>query len=372
MKGYPEVKAKAAVLTRFNEPLELQEFEVGPLGEGEVLVKITAAGVCGSDVHMWHAKDPRTPLPIILGHEGVGEIAQIGGRKADVFGRELKPGDKVMWERGIMCGKCYYCVVKKQPSLCPSRKTYGISLSCKESPHLRGCYAEYLHLLPNAHMIRIDDDIDPAVLVPASCSGATGAHAVELADVAPGDNVVIIGPGPVGLYILAMVLERGAAKVIVLGTDADAMRLQWCREFGAQETISVSQTTLEQRVDRVRELTNGLGANVVFECTGVRAAAEEGLHYVAPYGTYLIPGIATPVGESTIRFFEQIARKNVRLQGVWVSDTGHLYRAIQLVLSRRYPFEKVITHRFGLEEATKALETVAAREAMKAVLVPSP
>jgi len=213
------VKAKAAVLEQFDTPLAIREFEVQPLAAGEALIKITAAGVCGSDVHMWHGNDPRTPLPIILGHEGVGEIADLGGERLDLLGRPLRPGDKVMWERGAMCGHCYYCVVRKQPSLCPHRKTYGISFSCAEPPHLRGCYAEYLHLQSTAHFLRIDDDIDPAVLVAASCSGATAAHAIELSRIRPGDAVLVVGPGPLGLFAVAMALKAGASRVDVVGTE---------------------------------------------------------------------------------------------------------------------------------------------------------
>jgi threonine dehydrogenase-like Zn-dependent dehydrogenase len=364
------MKARAAVLEAFHQPLAMRDFEVSPLAEGEVLIRIHAAGVCGSDVHMWHGKDPRTPLPIILGHEGVGEVAETGGAKRDVFGRLLRPGDPVMWERGIMCGRCYFCVVEKQPALCTSRQTYGISLSCKEPPHLRGCYAEYLHLMAGAHLIRLDDEIDPAVLVAASCSGATAAHAVELSRVGRGDVVLVLGPGPVGLFCLAWALQMGAARVYVSGTAADATRLALCREFGAAGTIDVDATNADERAEMVREVTNGVGMNAILDCTGATAPLAEHLAYVAPYGTYSIPGIATPVGQVPIALFEGLARKNVNLQGVWVSDTSHLLQSIRLVASGRYPFEKLVTHRFPLEEATRALDVMARREAIKAVLIP--
>ncbi|MFQ6097908.1 MAG: zinc-binding dehydrogenase [Armatimonadota bacterium] len=362
--------AKAAVLEAFREPLTMREFNVCSLADGEVLVRIRAAGVCGSDVHMWHGKDPRTPLPMILGHEGVGEVAEICGVKRDVFGRELRPGDPVMWERGIMCGCCYYCVIEKQPALCTSRQTYGISLSCEEPPHLRGCYAEFVHLMPGAHLIRLDEGMDPAVLVAASCSGATAAHAVELSRVGKGDIVLILGPGPLGLFCLAWALEMGAAEVYVAGTAADAGRLELCKQFGAAGTIDVEATTLDERSELVREATNGVGMNAVIDCTGVTSAFAENLEYVAPYGTYSIPGIATPVGDVAVPFFEALSRKNVCLQGVWVSDTAHLLQAVRLVASGRYPFDRLVTHRFPLTQATEALEVMASREAIKAVLIP--
>jgi threonine dehydrogenase-like Zn-dependent dehydrogenase len=261
-------------------------------------------------------------------------------------------------------------VVKKQPALCVSRKTYGISLGCADPPHFSGCYAEYLHLRARCHLFRIDGDLDPAVLVAASCSGATAAHAVELSGVSRGDTVLVIGPGPVGVFCLAMALEAGAGAVYVAGTSADGERLNLCREFGAAETLVVDRLSPEERLAFIRERTAGLGADAVIDCTGAARATVENLPLVAPGGTYSIPGIATPVGEVPVALFEQLARKNVRLQGVWVSDTGHLWQAMRLVLSRRYPFEKLVTHRLPLAGATDALRVMASKEALKAVLVP--
>ena len=364
------MKAKAAVLEAFEQPLVFKDFEVCPLAEGEALVKLTASGVCGSDVHMWHGKDPRTPLPMILGHEGVGEIADIGGERFDLLGRKLKPGDKVMWERGAMCGHCYYCVVRKQPALCPNRKTYGISFSCTDPPHLRGCYAEYLHLQNTAHYIRIDDDIDPAVLVAASCSGATAANAIELSRVRAGDVVLVVGHGPVGLFAMAMSLKAGASRVYAVGTEADTARLELAKEFGAAGTLNSADTTSEQRAEFLRDATGGIGPNVILDCTGAIGALEEYLPLTAPGGVYSIPGIAEPRRDVSMDVFTNFARKGASLQGVWVSDTNHLWQSIQLVLARDYPFEKLVTHRFALDDATEALQTGAKPEAIKVVLEP--
>ncbi|MGD8240682.1 MAG: zinc-binding dehydrogenase [Armatimonadota bacterium] len=364
------MNGKAAVLEEFGSPLTMREYDVSPLAQGEVLVKITAAGVCGSDVHIARGEDPRTPLPIILGHEGVGEVADIGGTKTDIFGTELAAGDPVMWERGIMCGRCYFCLIKKQPALCLTRKTYGISVSCEEPPHFRGCYGEYLHLLPGAHMIKLDGAIDPTVLVSATCSGATAAHTVQLSNVNPGDDVLIIGPGPVGLWVLAFCVQAGAGRVWVSGTTADKGRLELSKEFGASGTVNVDEHSPEERLEWVMDATHGIGIGSIIDCTGVPQALADNIAMVAPYGTYSIPGIATPVGEWPVALYEHLARKNVNLQGVWVSDTSHLYQSIRLVQSGRFPFEKLVTHTYPLEEATQALEVMESREAIKAVFVP--
>jgi len=356
------MKMKAAVLEEFNQPLVIEEREIASLKEGEVLVKINATGVCGSDVHMWKGKDPRTPLPLILGHEGVGVVEEVKGEKEDIFGNKVKPGDFIIWDRGITCGDCYFCVVKKEPSLCPDRQVYGITRD--------GCYATHLTLLKETKIIKIEEKIDPAILVPVSCSGATAAHTVELCNVSEGDTVVIQGPGPMGIFALAFVQERGAGEVIVVGTKRSEKRLRLFLEFGATKIFNIDENPFEERLSYVKKITQGRGADVVIDCTGSRNAIEEGLKMTAPGGTYTLPGVATPIGEVPLSFYEDVARKNLRIQGVWVSDTSHLYQAVKLVLSKKYPFEKLITHKFKLEEATEALRTVEIRKAMKAVLIP--
>jgi len=356
------MKIKAAVLKGFNQPLVIEEKELPSLENGQVLVRITASGVCGSDVHMWKGKDPRTPLPLILGHEGVGVVEEVKGEKKDIFADKIKPGDFVIWDRGVTCGNCYFCVVKKEPSLCPKRQVYGIIRD--------GSYATHLILLEKTRIVKIEEKIDPAILSPASCSGATTAHTIELCNISEGDTVIIQGPGPMGIFALAFARERGADEIIVIGTDEDKERLKLCLEFGATKIFNINETSLEERLSYIKEETKGLGADVVIDCTGSPYAIKEGLKMTAPGGIYTLPGVATPVGSIPINFYEDVAKKNIRIQGVWVSDTSHLYQAVKLVLSKKYPFEKLITHRFKLEEATRALEAVDARKAMKAVLMP--
>jgi len=355
------MKIKAAVLKGFNQPLVIEEKELPSLENGQVLVRITASGVCGSDVHMWKGEDPRTPLPLILGHEGVGVVEEVKGEKKDIFADKIKPGDFIIWDRGVTCGNCYFCVVKRESSLCPNRKVYGIIRD--------GCYATHLILLKETKIIKVEEKINPAILTPASCSGATTAHTIELCDISEGDTIIIQGPGPMGIFALTFAQERGADKVIVVGTDEDKERLRLCSEFGVAKTLNISETSFEERLSYIKEETKGLGADVVIDCTGSPYAIEEGLKMTAPGGTYTLPGVATPIGSIPISFYEDVARKNIRIQGVWVSDTSHLYQAVKLVLSKKYPFEKLITHRFKLEEATEALKVVDTRKAMKAVLM---
>jgi threonine dehydrogenase-like Zn-dependent dehydrogenase len=356
------MKTQSMVMKKFKKPLVLEERDIGLSEQYDIIVRIAAAGVCGSDVHMWKGADPRTPLSLVLGHEGVGYIEDMSGEKKDIFGKSLKKGDLVIWDRGVTCGKCYYCTVKKEASLCPNRTVYGIVRD--------GCYSSHLALLKGTNLIKIETDIDPAVLVPASCSGATSAHTTELCDIKPAQSVLIIGPGPVGLYTAALAKERGAYPIIMQGMTVDKERLEFSKKFGVDETIVVDDTTPEERLEIIKSHTNGFGADAVIDCTGISKAINEGLKMVARGGVFSVPGIATPVGKTEISFYEDVALKNVSIQGVWVSDTNHLYQCVKLVESKRYPFGDFITHRFKLEEADKAFEAVDSRKAIKAVLIP--
>ncbi len=358
----------AMVLHKFGRPLEKREFPLPQPGKGEVLVELAAAGVCGSDAHMWRGKDPRTPLPIILGHEGVGRVAAVGGRKESLEGETVKEGDLVLWHRGISCNRCYFCVVKKEPSLCPNRRVYGINRSCQEPPHLRGCYTKHILLDEATSLFHLPPDVDPAVVVGATCSGSTVAHAFDLFSPEIGDTVLVQGPGPLGLFAVAFAAARGAGKIIVTGGTRE--RLELCEEFGAHILLNRRETTADERREMIMELTKGRGVDYAVEAAGTPGAVEEGISLVRPGGAYLSVGFGEPAGEIRLKVFEDLVRKNLHLQGVWVSDARHTHMALQLILNRVSTFARMVTHRLPLEKATEALELMEKKDAVKIALLP--
>ncbi len=360
--------AKAAVLTAFNEDLSLREVPLPDPKPGEVLVRILAAGVCGSDVHMWHGMDPRTPLPITLGHEGVGQVVATGGPKQTVDGQQLRPGDVVIWNRGVSCGHCYWCAVARQPALCPNRWAYGIHHSFDEGDHLNGCYADHLLLHPNTDILLAPKGIGPELLVAASCSGATTAHAFDQCPCHPGDAVLIQGVGPIGAFAAAFARAAGAGQIIVIGGTES--RLEMCRGFGATTLINRRQLNQEERRSLIMELTGGRGVDLAIEASGTVEAFQEGPPLIRVGGAYAVAGIAEPRDLVPFDVFRDLARKNLHLQGVWVSDTRHLRQAVSLVVQDPAAFAALVTHRFPLFGATEALETVESRSAMKAVIIP--
>lgn len=360
-------RCRAMVLTGFNRPLEMTEFPVPAPDRGEALVKVTAAGVCGSDVHMWRGQDPRTPLPIILGHEGVGVVAALNGERRDIFGDPVREGDAVLWHRGVTCGRCYYCLVVREPSLCQDRLVYGINRGCGEAPHLRGCYAEQILLDSKTALFPVPRGVDHAALAAVGCSGSTAAHAFDLVSPSIGDTVLVQGPGPLGLFAVALARAAGAGEIIVIGGTAS--RLEMCLRFDATKILNRKTTGAEERRRVIMELTGGRGVDYAVEAAGFPEAVEEGVTLVRPGGAYMVAGFGEPRGKASLDCFSDIVKRNLHIQGVWVSDVRHTLIAYRLVLQNPSLFAGMVTHRFTLEEATEALQTAEQKDALKAVIM---
>lgn len=352
----------AMVLEQFGQPVVRRELPVPRLQPGEVLLRLRASGVCGSDLDIVAGQDPRVTLPLVPGHEGIGEIAEVCGEKADVTGEALRAGDLVAFNRGLTCGKCAYCGVRGQPELCAKRETYGISMGGgvqaadvpSATPALQGCYAEYIVLREGTKTIRLPGEADPIALVPATCSGATAANAVELAEIQPGDTIVVIGPGPLGLYAAALALDQGAGQVVMIGRRRDR-RLELAERIGC-----VAATPADG-------LPTAAGAAVVIDCAGTAETVSQALELVAPGGTIAIPGVATPLAACALDPYV-LSRKQVRLQGVWTSNARHLQQALALAQSGRYPLGEMVTHVLPLEQANEGLRLLRDRQAVKVVL----
>lgn len=355
------------VLEDFNQELVLKNITIPPLANGQVLVELTASGVCGSDVHMFKGDDPRIPLPIILGHEGVGRIVEIHGKKKSVNGQELKPGDLILWHRGVSCGKCFFCKVQKTPALCSERWVYGISNSLEKKPFLNGCYADYIILSSETDIFSINEQIDPAVLVSASCSGSTAAHCFDYVRPMIGDSVLIQGPGPLGIFAAYFAANLGASKIIMIG--GTGKRLLVAKDFGVTNILNRETMSLEERKEAVFELTQGRGVDYAIEAVGHPSAVKEGLKLVRRGGSFISVGFGEPNGSITVDCFNDIVQSNIAYQGVWVSDTKHTYSALNSILKNARLFSKLITHRFPLEKVNQALKAMETKEAVKAVLV---
>jgi threonine dehydrogenase-like Zn-dependent dehydrogenase len=361
--------AKAAVMPDFHQPLEVRSYPLpDEIEAGAALVKVEMAGICGTDVHLWKGQLP-IPRPIIMGHETVGFLARAGeGVDHDWTGALLREGDRVTWSAGRLCGRCQNCSVLRQPTRCLNRSAYGISFASDEFPHFSGGYAEYIYLRPGTAIFKLDD-LSSEAIIGAGCALVTAIHGLERMTIGWDDKVVIQGSGPVGLSALTVAKTSGASQTIVVGGPAD--RLDLAREFGADHTIDIDEVKdSTARIEEVMRLTGG-GADAVVECVGIPTTVAEGLEMCRDGGKYLVLGHYGDAGATPLNP-HVITRKQLTVYGSWASEPRHMAAAIRFLKKQgdRYPFERLISHRFPLEQAFEALQTTARWSSSKSVIVP--
>jgi len=343
----------------------LPELEVGA-----VLLKTICSEVCGTDVHLRKGHLAGVPYPLIPGHVSVGEISNFNGEMRDVDGAVLQRGDKVTFlDVHETCNNCWYCLVAKTSTRCPKRKVYGITYSANDG--LLGGWSEYIYLKPGVKIIKIPATLDPRIFMAGGCGLPTSIHAIQRANIQLGDSVVVQGSGPVGLMAAVLAKVRGAFKVIIIG--APAHRLEIAKEFGVDHTISILEITdPNERVKIVKQLTNGRGADVTIEATGVPSAIVEGTSMTRDAGTYVVVGHYTNVGEVSINPHTNINAKHLNILGSWGSDFSHFYLGVRFMdtFSQKFPWEKIISKEYSLEEAEQALNDVESLRVMKAIIKP--
>lgn len=363
--------AKACVLEKFKAPLQFRDYPLpAKIEPGAALVRTEMAGICGTDVHLWKGELP-IPLPVILGHETVGKIVALGGGlERDWTGQPLGLGDRVTWNSANSCGQCFYCAEKRQPTRCPHRRAYGIGYRCDQEPYFLGGYAEFHYLHPHTTIFKLPDDLPTEALIGAGCALITAIHGVERVGMAWRDRIVVQGAGPVGIAALAVAKNAGASRVIVLG--APGHRLAMAKRFGADHLIDLEETpTPAERVDRVRQLTDGYGADVVLECVGAPTAVVEGMEMCRDGGKYLVLGHYCDAG--TVPWNPHVVtRKQLQVYGSWSSEPRHLKAALEFLRAtpKEFPFAEMVSHRFDLAQANEALTATAGWISAKSVIVP--
>lgn len=360
---------RAAVMTAPNQPIQVQYLPDAPMEPGSVLLETIFSEVCGTDVHLHHGQLAGVPYPIIPGHVSVGRVVETGGIVNDLDGQSLERGSIVTFlDVHETCNNCWYCLVAKASTRCPKRKVYGITYSAREG--LLGGWSEQIYLKPGVKVIRLPDTVPPERLIAAGCGLPTAVHAIERAQIQLGDMVAVQGSGPVGLSIAILAQLSGAGGVVVIGDPPN--RLEAAHRFGADQTISVAATTSQERIEKIRALTNGRGADVTLEATGVPGAVREGMQMTRDAGRYVVVGQYTDAGKVNINPHLDINKKHLEIRGSWGSDYSHFYKAVK-VLARhgaRIGWERMITGEYALDEMNEALEAVARGEMVKAVVNP--
>ncbi|MCZ4590467.1 zinc-binding dehydrogenase [Rhodococcus opacus] len=353
------MQCKAAVLVEYGSPLEIQTVSIpATLETNALLVRNRMATVCGTDVHLCagHAMASTSvgkSLPIVAGHEAVGEIVDMNNTEYDSVGNRLEVGDRVIWTHGF-CGSCRQCTVENSPTLCERRRGY-MAAGPEIYPHLNGTFAEYGYVFPTSGRVRVPSNISDAVASAASCALRTMVHAFDrLGRIQERQSVVIQGAGPLGLFAVALAKESGASSITVVG--GPSARLALATEWGADNVIDISEVpSAEDRAEVTRQLTGGRGADVVIEASGATTAFTEGLGILARGGRYVLVGQlhanSIPVNPS------QIVVKHATVVGSVSGAVNHYARGLEF-LSRHadsYDWDRMISSVRPLEKINDAI-----------------
>ncbi|NLV72157.1 MAG: zinc-binding dehydrogenase [Actinobacteria bacterium] len=351
-------------------PWEMREYPVPSPKPGAMVLKISMASICGSDVHAYLGEfgGPKgvRQKPSILGHEFVGRVHELGeGVCTDTVGRRLEVGDRVLWSPSMLCGRCPSCLREVVP--CPNRKEHQGTTS-DDWPHFKGAFAEYYYLNPGQWVYKVPDVVPDSAAVYVDCAAATVAYALTKVDFPMGSWGLIQGAGGLGLCAAPMMKDRGARVIVV---DKRAERLELARAFGADHTIDGTEyPTPESRIERVRELTKGVGPEVVLEVVaGAPEVVPEGLEMLAIGGTYLTVGLVGPY-PVTIEMGPFI-NKGLRLIGSAQFKAATMADVLDLMERTidKYPWDKVISHTFRLEDTEEAIKQAAAGKVVRAAVV---
>ena len=371
-------RVKAAVLLGPGQ-LELREFDKPPLARDAIWLRVDYAGVCGTDKHLYegHTRQPFTMIP---GHEIVGTVAEIGpeaNQSMTIFGGPLKEGDRVtVAPASRVCGKCWYCLnAPTRPMLCPNRIIYGLG-STEKPPHLLGGFAEFVYLHGASYVFKIDDRLSSEVASLAEPT-APALRAVSRAfqpglplhgeGCGPGKSVLVLGAGTIGLLAIVALRHTGVGRIIAV--DVLDSRLELARQMGADEVINAKRTTFSERLARVRELTEGVGCDVLIEAAGVPAAFREGLEYVRRGGVFVEVGHFTDTGGFDLHPHE-ILQRDLTIHGSLGYPQVTFKEALSLLLRTSAPVRNLVTHVFPLAETERALQVSGSEGTCKVVIKP--
>ena len=339
---------KALLLSEYRH-LEFTDVTTPKPQAGEVLLRVAACGICGSDVHGYDGSSGRRIPPIVMGHEAAGVVATVG---EGVSG--LSVGDRVTLDSTVYCGKCVNCV-RGDINLCDRREVLGVS--CGDYRRA-GAFAEFVSV-PARIIHKLPDGLafEDAALLEAV---AVALHAVSLATIAPGSTALVVGAGTIGLLLQQALRVAGCSRVLV--ADPDRTRLTLSQKLGATEAIS------ERVEQRVSERTNGIGVDLVAEAVGRTEPIATSIDCVRKGGTIILVGNITP--EVKIHL-QKVVSRQLRLQGSCAS-AGEYPRAIELMSKGEIQVKPLITAVAPLAEGPRWFERLYAREPnlMKVVLTP--
>ena len=362
--------AKVGMMTA-KERIEIKEFNIPEIGDDEMLVKVEGCGICGTDVHEYK-NDPFELIPVVLGHEGTGEIIKIGKNiKRDSAGKSLKVGDKIV-TCIIPCGECPTCLQHpERTNLCENQGIYG--LISDDNVHLNGWFGDYIVIRKNSTVFNVSDmDLHSRVLIEPA---AVVVHAVERAKTTGllkfNSKVLVQGCGPIGLLLLSVLRTMGIENIVAL--DGNEKRLEMAKRLGATATVNVMKSSsFDETIEKIKDLTDGLGADFAFQCTG-SPKAHAGIWKLVKRGGGLCEvGFFVNNGDATINPHFDLCNKEITAVGSWVytpQDYLTTFDFLKRANGIGLPIKELITHEFPLEQLQEALETNIRQEGIKIAII---
>ncbi|MCW3989592.1 MAG: alcohol dehydrogenase catalytic domain-containing protein [Candidatus Bathyarchaeota archaeon] len=340
---------KAVVKARPEPGVEVREVETPATGPGDVLIRVKAASICGSDLGIYDFTPAYSgmALPVVMGHEFSGVVEAIGEGVGD-----FAVGDRVLSRSVVSCGECRFCL-EGMDNLCESSSLFGI--------HQDGGFAEYVSV-PQGLLYPIPGGMsfeEAALVEPLS----NAVHFVnDLTPVEPGDLAVVLGIGPIGLFS-AQLLRLAGAEVLVTGISMDTERFKIADKLGL-EAVNVDDV---DPVELVMERTSGRGADVAFVAVGAPSAVHQAVRLVRKRGHVTIVGIFP--GDVAVPM-TTVVRREITLAGAYDARAENFEASIELIESGRVEAAELATHRFPLEEAERAFEVARSKAGCKVLFVP--
>jgi threonine dehydrogenase-like Zn-dependent dehydrogenase len=343
--------------------LEIREYELPDLPDGALLVRTRAAGVCGSELHMFAGHHPLKSM--VMGHEIIAEVTERSRRAHDSAGEPLAVGDRVSVVYYLTCDSCPACA-RGELELCQNAYR-NWRQSPDLAPHFTGTHGTHYYVDPKQWLFKVPDNVPDLVGASANCGLTQVWAGIERAQLRAGEWIVVQGAGGLGLYATAIAKERGARVIVV---DGVASRLESATAFGADAVVSMAELdSVETRLERVRELTGGEGADVGFEVAGVPAAVTEGIQMLRAGGRYIEIGNVTPGPEISLDI-GGLTRSAISIIPVIRYKPWMLREALQF-LSRnvdRLPLDRLLDAQYPLDRLGEALEDAGARRVTRPVL----
>jgi len=331
------------------QQMEMWEFPLPKVGPRDLLLRVEMVGICGSEPKKYMGTSVwNPPYPLILGHEMVGFIQEIGKEARRRYQADV--GDRIVVEPYLSCGWCEFCSTGHY-QLCVERRVYGTSDSCHTPPHLFGGYGRHLFVSWGSKVHKIAPEVPLEAAHLASVIGNGIRWVRTKGQVQFLESVVILGPGAQGLASVISAVEAGAGPIVVIGLAKDRKRLALAAEFGAHHTLVADEVDV---VKALREITSGKMASVVVECTGTAPGMNLALDLARPLGRISLPGLPH-AGQQVPLLMEKVVLKELTLRGA-LGQVAEVEDAVRLINSRRYPVEKITTHVFALEEAEQGMK----------------